>query len=172
MRGLLLCSAVVSIAVYTTALVRLFTRPDGLQPGMRLLSLSATATAVIHLAGLAMLPLEPADRVAISLLLYGCGQALFVWAWLTIREAPLPIAFSRTPPTVVIVSGPYALVRHPFYAAYTMTWLAGVLATTHWLLWSSGMWMAVLYLVAARQEERMLRARSAVTYRAEQVAWR
>lgn len=163
MRGLLVSIAVVSIAAYTTALVRLFTRPDGLQPGMRLLSQSAAVTAVVHVAGLVLLPLEPAHRLTVSLLIYGCGQALFVWAWLTIREAPLPIAFSRTPPAVVIVSGPYALVRHPFYAAYSMTWLAGVLATAHWLLWSSGLWMAALYLVAAHQEERMLRARGAVS---------
>ena len=51
----------------------------------------------------------------------------------------------------LLVDGPYAYVRHPFYASYLLYWVAGAFIS-NWL-WASVFVMGCLYFTAIRQEE-------------------
>ncbi len=89
---------------------------------------------------------------------YAAAFGLWAWAITTTRHAQLTLAFSRDLPNALIERGPYRYVRHPFYTAYTLYWLAGSLATLAW-------WVAVpsivaigFYVAAARSEERKFAA--------------
>jgi protein-S-isoprenylcysteine O-methyltransferase Ste14 len=56
-----------------------------------------------------------------------------------------------------VQEGPYRFVRHPFYAAYTLSWLAGWVASHSWLALGSTIIMVATYIVAASREERKFR---------------
>lgn len=156
MRTALTAVALASFAAYYAAIGRLFSKPEGMPPGMRLVLWSGTTSAVTHIAGLSLSALRPVICQVTALAIDVCGLALFLWAWQATKRNPLPIAFSQSVPHDVFCTGPYSLIRHPFYTAYAMTWIAGVVATTHWVLAVSALWMICLYVVTARREERRL----------------
>jgi protein-S-isoprenylcysteine O-methyltransferase Ste14 len=165
MRAVLTLFALLSFAVYGVAIQRLFVRPDGIQPGMRLLAISGLVSAMLHTLALALAPLPGLSHQSVALLLYATGLGLFVWAWRVTRSRPLPMAFSLSAPERLVVRGPYTVLRHPMYTAYTLTWAAGVVATLGWLPAASAVWMVYLYRRAARIEEAtLLRGPTAEAY--------
>ena len=58
------------------------------------------------------------------------------------------------PPAHLMTTGPYRVVRHPFYCSYLLVWLAGLVATAKWWLALTVAIMVAIYLRAARFEER------------------
>lgn len=84
--------------------------------------------------------------------------ALWAWTIVTTRKAQLTLAFSRDVPHALIDRGPYRHVRHPFYTSYTLYWLAGALATLTWWVAAPAIIAIILYVVAARREERKFAA--------------
>lgn len=79
---------------------------------------------------------------------------LFFAAIKASKEAQLRFAFDPEKPHSLLDSGPYALVRHPFYVSYIMLWLGWALAA--WSLWTLPIFviLLVLYINAAQMEER------------------
>ncbi len=82
--------------------------------------------------------------------------SLLLWAWTiqTTRRTPPTLAFTNDQPTQLFSGGPYGWVRHPFYTAYLLFWLGGLLVDGSV---ASGLCVAVLgciYVVAATHEER------------------
>jgi protein-S-isoprenylcysteine O-methyltransferase Ste14 len=70
------------------------------------------------------------------------------------KQARLRFAFDEQKPHGLVVSGPYRHVRHPFYTSYLMFWTGWAIAT-----WTSTAAVPVaiilvLYVLAARMEER------------------
>jgi protein-S-isoprenylcysteine O-methyltransferase Ste14 len=53
-----------------------------------------------------------------------------------------------------VKKGPYRYIRHPFYAAYNLTWAAGFAATGWWPLAATAVVMGAVYERFARGEER------------------
>ena len=155
MRMVLLVLFLVSFAVYVSAIVWLFRRPDRMPVRMRALSSVGIIVAGIHVAYLATTPLEQVSAFC-ALVVYLLGLVLFLWAGASIRGNRLPIAFSNTQPARVVRDGPYAFLRHPFYVAYSLTWLAGLLATRSLVVGATVLVMGAFYLAAAREEERQL----------------
>jgi protein-S-isoprenylcysteine O-methyltransferase Ste14 len=89
-----------------------------------------------------------------ALAAYLLSLTLFLWARRTVQHQPLPIAFSdlaAMPP--LVRTGPFALVRHPFYLSYSLTWLAGCAAapTLPVAIVTAG--MLLTYWVLATREE-------------------
>jgi protein-S-isoprenylcysteine O-methyltransferase Ste14 len=66
---------------------------------------------------------------------------------------PLTIAFADDVPMHVVRSGPYRVVRHPFYTSYMLAYLAGLIATASPLLIPVIVCMGTLYTRAASGEE-------------------
>jgi protein-S-isoprenylcysteine O-methyltransferase Ste14 len=128
-RWVLLSLSAVNFIVFARAIRSGFARPHGMPREMVALSAAGTAGAVVHLTALWFDDLAAPPRLVLAAAALLISLAFFVWAWRTIRHDPLPIAFSEPEmPTTVVQTGPFALVRHPFYLSYALTWLAGVLA--------------------------------------------
>lgn len=107
----------------------------------------------------------PAIITPVRLLVAGTLQALShgVWHWSrrTVGRQRLTMAFSRDEPVELISTGPYAYVRHPFYAAYLLSYAAAGTLGGRWRDWALWVLMYVQYQIAARFEERKF-ARSAL----------
>lgn len=86
-------------------------------------------------------------------LLVAASLAIFWWAILATRAAAFCVAHSPGMPSFFFKGGPYRYVRHPFYLAYIIFWIATAVAAGAWQwLWAAG--LSVWYVSVARQEEQ------------------
>jgi protein-S-isoprenylcysteine O-methyltransferase Ste14 len=92
-------------------------------------------------------------RGATSLTLYASALAVFFAAKRSLQGYRLTLAFSADAPRVLIDRGLYARVRHPFYLAYSLTWIAGAAAVPSPLTIGSTAIMMAFYVSAAKREE-------------------
>lgn len=136
-------------------------RPWGMKAVFILPPLGVAAT----LATIALRPLSGWPLVGLAL--YAVALALFWWAIAATRKKNFSIAFSSDVPNLLVSSGPYAWVRHPFYTSYVLYWIAGPVGTGALWLWVFPAIMAVLYWRAARaEEEKFARSDFAEAYNA------
>ncbi|HEY6004186.1 MAG TPA: isoprenylcysteine carboxylmethyltransferase family protein [Anaeromyxobacter sp.] len=107
----------------------------------------------------------PPGRAAAALALLAVALGLFLWAAWANRARKLGLAFAEALPEHVQSGGPYALVRHPFYASYLLAFLGGAVAAgSPWLV-PAVFAGALTYWRAARdEEERFARSPLAVAY--------
>ena len=87
--------------------------------------------------------------------------ASFGFFWAAIREssrAKLLAAFDEKLPSSLLTTGPYSLVRHPFYTSYLLLWAGWAIAT--WSIWALPPLAAIIiiYWTAASDEERKFAA--------------
>jgi protein-S-isoprenylcysteine O-methyltransferase Ste14 len=143
--------ALATFASFVWAIRRLFVATGGLRGGMRAIAGGGAVSMALHLAAIAAG--DGGALAAPGLLLYGVALALF-WSAVGVTAArPLSIAFSADKPRHLLAVGPYRRIRHPFYAAYLLAWIAGTLASGEpWLLVTVA-GMGALYVRAARFEE-------------------
>lgn len=141
-------------ASFVWAVRSFFVREGPLEPGMRLIAAGGSLTMAAHLAAMLAADARPVLLLGGSAL-YAASLGLFWWAVRVNRVQPLAIAFSELTPEHLVTRGPYALVRHPFYSAYLLAWIAGLVATAQPLLLSTVVAMGALYHRAARLEEAM-----------------
>ncbi len=93
-----------------------------------------------------------ADAAASAIIIADLG--LF---WLTVnatRQNRLTLAFSPDIPSFIVASGPYRLVRHPFYLSYLIFWSATALGSASSAYWLVPFGLAILYVGAAGAEEK------------------
>src|SRR5687767_7646044 len=96
---------------------------------MQTITISGTFSMVAHLAALSFPGTVDGVAGTIGVLLLAASLALF-WATVGVNLGrPLSLAFSRDQPAHLVTVGPYKLVRHPFYLAYTLAWVGGTVAT-------------------------------------------
>jgi protein-S-isoprenylcysteine O-methyltransferase Ste14 len=131
----------------------MFIAPDGVPRKTRFVAGCFVICGVTQILVLSRVPIRT-DAVAIGSLLYICGLNLLLAAFRANRRRLLSVAFSEDVPEHLVLWGPYRYVRHPYYVSYCMTWLAGFAATGN--AWMAGtlLLMLILYLWAARLEER------------------
>ncbi len=124
-------------------------RPDA---RVRLVALAAIAGCLNQIAAIW---LSPADvpRAAAALAAYLLSLALFWSAVRACRGGALTAIFERDVPRFVVDRGPYRVIRHPFYASYSIFWLAGWLGTNTWSTALVTVVMTATYLRAASLEE-------------------
>jgi protein-S-isoprenylcysteine O-methyltransferase Ste14 len=127
-------------------------RQTGAMPaGMKLtsaLSLLGFAWFLYHLTAGA------AAGWPVALILFAGALAVFTWAIKATRKTPPTLAFDTDQPSFLLHQGPYRYVRHPFYLAYIMFWIATALAAHTLLAWAAPAIMTSLYIHAATREER------------------
>lgn len=80
---------------------------------------------------------------------------LFWWAIRTSRQARLRLAFDEQGPRGLVTEGPYRLVRHPFYTSYVVFWAGWTLAVWTPIALIPFAILVVIYVLAARMEERL-----------------
>jgi len=89
----------------------------------------------------------------LGLTLYGSSFVIFWFALLANKQKALFHAFTATSPQHLVDWGPYKYVRHPFYLSYSLSWIAGAIATQSRWLWITVVAMIYLHCKAARLEE-------------------
>jgi protein-S-isoprenylcysteine O-methyltransferase Ste14 len=95
---------------------------------------------------------------AAGILCYVASVSLFLWTIESTRGVALPRAFVDELPRDLITSGPFKWLRHPCYVAYALAWVAGPVANHSLTLAVTAILQVVLYVIAARREERRLGA--------------
>jgi len=125
------------------------------------------AFAVVHFGGILLLGSAGPRWAAAAIVMYVAAALLFLAALEAARRVRLPRTLVDDPmPRALITSGPFALVRHPFYTAYSLAWLAAPVATHGPVITLFGILAVATYVVAARREEPMLEAHFGDAYRA------
>lgn len=84
---------------------------------------------------------------------YGSALSLFWWSIRTARR--LDFAFSSKVGAIV-TTGPFGLVRHPFYTSYILVWLTSSLLFRSPILWITLIYLITFYYLSARREERII----------------
>jgi protein-S-isoprenylcysteine O-methyltransferase Ste14 len=146
---ILLCSALFCFASFAWGMICHFRRWGRLSRAMLITALSAVASAALQLFALGCRPLR---FPFVALALHGAGAALFWWA-VGVTQHKLAACGQGCVSQEVITGGPSHFIRHPFYAAYNLIWIAGLAATGWWPSAFVAVVMAVRYDRAAREEE-------------------
>jgi len=93
-----------------------------------------------------------AVTIAVSIF-FSISLALFWWTIFTSRK----IGFALSEEIErLIVTGPYALVRHPFYSSYCLIWIGSCLLFNSILLWITLIYLIAFYYEAAIGEENII----------------
>jgi protein-S-isoprenylcysteine O-methyltransferase Ste14 len=109
----------------------------------------------------------PVARGAAAVAMLAAAAALFLWASWTNRARKLALAFAGATPEHVQAAGPYALVRHPCYAAYLLAFAGGAVAAgTPWLAPAVAAGALTYWRAAAQEEEAFARSPLAAAYHA------
>lgn len=125
------------------------------------------AFAVIHLFGIVLLGSAGPRWAGAAIAMYVAATLLFLSALESARRVQLARTLVDDHlPKALITTGPFALVRHPFYIAYSLAWLAAPVATHGPFITVCGLIAVAVYIVAARREERQLEAHFGDAYRA------
>jgi len=135
-------------------------------PRLRALQDVGVAFAVIHFFGLVLVGTAGPRGAAAAIAMYVAATLLFLSALDSARRTQLPRTLVEdTMPKALLTTGPFALVRHPFYLAYSLAWLAAPVATHGPFITVTGLMAVVVYAIAARREERQLEAKFGDVFR-------
>lgn len=135
-------------------------------PRIRALQDVGVAFAVIHFFGLVMVGTAGPRWSGAAIAMYVGATLLFLSALESARRVQLPRTLVEdVMPKALITTGPFALIRHPFYLAYSLAWLAAPVATHGPFITLTGLTAVVVYAIAARREERQLDATFGDAYR-------
>ena len=157
-----------NVFFFTRALRTGFTRPEGVPLLMRALTVCGTITTLVDV-WLLWASATTLSLAAIGLLLLTMSHLVFRAAAKATAQNKLSLAFSSDAPTQLNQTGIYQRVRHPFYLAYTLTWLAVAVATRQAGAFAALAVMLAFYIAAARREEKkFLGSPLATDYRAYQ----
>jgi protein-S-isoprenylcysteine O-methyltransferase Ste14 len=135
-----------------------FTKPAKKTLPMYLITEVGTCIALFHLGLLAYHGVWrqhlDARALAGALALYAGSLSLFWWTIYTVRQDRLTFAYSKDVPRVLIEAGPYRYIRHPFYTAYTLGFVAAPVALLSVWLLPTAMFMFIVYRESALMEEQ------------------
>jgi protein-S-isoprenylcysteine O-methyltransferase Ste14 len=82
---------------------------------------------------------------------------LLFWSARAAHGSLRPAAvFGRDIPQMVVQKGPYRFIRHPFYLAYSFSYLALALVGNRWWQYLVAVCVFALYNLAAAEEEQLL----------------
>lgn len=155
MQMLVLVLSIVAFLSIGWAVQWFFSRPSGkIDVGMRILQLLTFACFGMQAFDLLRDDMPSSIRLALAAAFYAGGLTLFWWTVRTHRRRPPSLAYSVDQPEHLVERGPYAAIRHPFYAAYMLFWTGGYIASLRWTSLAPALVLFASYEVSARQEER------------------
>jgi len=91
--------------------------------------------------------------VAASIFLYALSLVVFWWSIFTAKK--LDFAFSNKVGSIV-TTGPFRIVRHPFYTSYILAWLGSTFLFNSLILWVILIYLIAFYFLSARKEEGVI----------------
>lgn len=89
----------------------------------------------------------------ICLVFYLAGLVLFWWAIYTAKK--LDFALSDKVGKI-IKTGPFSIVRHPFYLSYSLIWTGSTLLFNSISLWITLIYLLAFYVKSAKTEEKVI----------------
>lgn len=92
----------------------------------------------------------------LSLALLITANVLLFWSIYVNFYNPLHFAFTHLEKNYFKKLGPYKFIRHPIYASYTYSWMAGIVLHKSWFLTALTTLMVSLYYKASMAEEQSL----------------
>ncbi len=143
---------------FNWGIYRFFTEPSGSNSGIDTIKLLGTAFGLTSVAGIPLFGIATVPSGLTALLICAASLALFWSAIRANRTRPLSFAFSEDEPRHLVNTGPYRWIRHPFYSAYLLAWLAVPVATLQPLMLVPLLAMGAIYVSAARVEEQKFAA--------------
>ena len=162
---LLLAASATGLIVFIT-LQDFFLDSRLANPKLRALQDLGIAFAVAHFGVILLRGAVGPGWAIAGILLYVAAMALVLGSIESAKRVRLPRAFVEDPqPKALVTTGPFAVIRHPIYVAYSLAWLAAPIATWGPIV---GLFAAIeigLYLVAARREEAQLELQFGDAYR-------
>lgn len=162
----LVAVAVATAIIIAVALQDFFLDSRTNNPRVRALQDVGLVFAVSHFGALVVVGSASPNWGIAGIALYVAATLLFLSALEAARRVPLPRAFVDDPvPRALITTGPFALIRHPFYTAYSLAWLAAPVATHGPMITLMAVIAIGFYVVAARREEKRLEERFGAAYR-------
>ncbi len=146
----------IPFASFAWAARKHFVCPGPMPHAMRALTFFNAAVYASFLAFLALRASPPDLFETIAGQIAFCSATMvFWWAVGTTSTIGLRIAYQKGSTDDIVSTGPYALVRHPFYTAYLLFWIGTGLLAGAWQ-WIPVLLMVVWYARIARSEERRL----------------
>ena len=120
--------------------------------GANLISLAALLSLAIYIWLLWATDAPTIAQLA-AVIIGALGLWLFFRTIAASRDRGLHFAFDPDNPVSLVTSGPYRVVRHPFYTSYLIFWVAMTLGA--WSVWGIAVLvlLTAMYTVAARTEE-------------------
>lgn len=146
-----------TLIVFAVALQHFFIQPAGLTRPQRLFQDLSVLLGIVH--GIALIVLNSAsDRWALAgIVMFAASLILFLRTIEAVRRTPMTRTFVYEPRCDRILrTGPYSVIQHPIYVAYSLAWFATPIATHSMALGASAVVMAICYAISAREEERRL----------------
>ncbi len=166
---LTLVGASLCFASFLWGALFLFERPRRQPRAMKILSLCIALTIAAQLVAILRFYDHQLLRLVVALAGYAVSFGVFWYAVRAVRGHALAYAFAPSQSREVIQRGPFAWVRHPFYSAYVIAWLAGCVATLQWwLLVPTAITTWLLVRAANSEEAAFLASPMAEAYRAYQ----
>lgn len=107
-------------------------------------------TALYKIYGMQEISTLAASIWLIALL---ASLSLFWWSILTAKK--LDFAFSKSVGNL-LSTGPFALVRHPFYTSYILIWASTTILFNSVFLWFTLLYLMAFYFMSARDEEKVI----------------
>lgn len=130
------------------------------RPRLRALQDLSVGIAVTHFGVLIVRGSAGPNWAIAGIAMYVAATLLFLSALEAAKRVRLPRALVDDPlPKALITTGPFAVIRHPFYLAYTLAWLAAPVATHGPFVSALAVIPIAIYVVSARREERQLEDR-------------
>jgi protein-S-isoprenylcysteine O-methyltransferase Ste14 len=162
----LVAVATATAVIIAVALQDFFVDSRTGNPKLRALQDMGVGVAVLHFGVLLTRGSAGPNWAVAAIAMYVAATLLFLAALEAARRVPLPRTLvDDPPPRALITAGPFAVIRHPFYVAYTLAWLAAPVATHGPVVTALALGAVAVYVVAARREERQLEERFGDAYR-------
>lgn len=162
----LLAVALATAIIIAVAMQDFFLEARVNSPRIRAFQDLSVGLAVTHFGVLLLRGSVGPNWAIAGIALYVAATLLFLSALEAARRVPLPRTFVDDPmPRALITTGPFAAIRHPFYAAYSLAWLAAPIATHGPFIALFSLIAIGIYVVAARREETLLEERFGEAYR-------
>lgn len=162
----LLAVALATAIIIAVAMQDFFVESRSNSPRVRALQDVAIVFAVSHFGAIVLRGSAGPNWAIAGIAMYVAATLLFLSALEAARRVPLPRTFVDDPlPKALVTGGPFALIRHPFYMAYSLAWLAAPVATHGPLITAFALVVIGGYVIAARREERQLEDRFGEAYR-------
>ena len=134
-------------------------------PRIRALQDLGVGLAVMHFGVLLVRGSAGPGWAIAGIALYAAATTLFLSSVEAARRVPLARTLVEGPPKSLITTGPFAVIRHPFYLSFSLAWLAAPVASHGIVIMLLSIGAIAVYVIAARREERELEDRFGEAYR-------